>query len=249
MAILISIIAFFSTFLGGIVALKNQDRLHLILGFTAGALLGVVSFDIFPEMIEMLHKTETSATYPMLSFVVAFLLFHILEKSLLVHHSQEEAYATHSHGEHKHPHIGVFSAIALIAHSFLDGVGIGIGFQISSLVGIAIAFAVIAHDFSDGLNTVSLLLAHKNKQKTAFWFLLLDALAPIAGAASTLLFAVPESIIILYLGFFAGFLLYIGAADILPEAHSKHTSLKTIGMTILGVAFMFVITSLLALLD
>ena len=48
----------------------------------------------------------------------------------------------------------------------------------------------------------------------------LDALAPVVGAASTLLFTVPPDVLVLYLGFFAGFLLYIGVSDILPEAHS-----------------------------
>jgi ZIP family zinc transporter len=46
----------------------------------------------------------------------------------------------------------------------------------------------------------------------------------------------------IYLAFFAGFLLYIGASEILPEAHSKHSSFVTIGLTILGVVFMFFVT-------
>jgi len=46
----------------------------------------------------------------------------------------------------------------------------------------------------------------------------------------------------LIMGFFAGFLLYIGASDILPEAHSKQSSFKIIGLTLLGVIFIFIIT-------
>ena len=46
----------------------------------------------------------------------------------------------------------------------------------------------------------------------------------------------------MYLGFFAGFLLYIGASDLLPEAHSKHSSIKVIALTLLGVIFIFVVT-------
>ena len=55
-------------------------------------------------------------------------------------------------------------------------------------------------------------------------------------------FRLPESFLVLYLGFFAGFLLYIGASDILPEAHSKHSSFKTILLTLLGVILIFIIT-------
>ena len=40
----------------------------------------------------------------------------------------------------------------------MDGVGIGLAFQVSNAVGIVVAVAVIAHDFCDGLNTVGLML-------------------------------------------------------------------------------------------
>ena len=102
--------------------------------------------------------------------------------------------------------------------------------------------AVIAHDFSDGLNTVSLMLSHKNSVRKTLWLLALDALAPVAGAASTLLFTLNDTQLLVYLGFFAGFLLYIGASDILPEAHAKHPSRITLLLTILGAALIFGIT-------
>jgi len=89
-----------------------------------------------------------------------------------------------------------------------------------------VAMAVIAHDFSDGLNTVTLMLSHRNSSKRALILLLVDATTPLLGAASTLLFRIPNQILILYLGFFAGFLLYIGASDLLPEAHSNIVRLR-----------------------
>lgn len=240
MAIIFTILTFISTFLGGLVGLRYKDKLHLILGFTAGVLLGVVAFDIFPEMIELLNKTQVQPVIAMGALVAGFLIFHILEKLLIIHHAQEGEY-----GEHKHPAVGVFSALALAGHSFFDGVGIGLGFQISSSVGILVAIAVISHDFSDGLNTVSLMLAHKNTISRAKKLLLLDAIVPILGVLSTLLFTVPDRFLVVYLGFFAGFLLYIGAADILPEAHAQHPSRVTILMTILGVTLIFLVSRVL----
>ncbi len=240
MLFIFAFLTFVSTFIGGVVGLKHQDKLHLILGFTAGVLLGVVSFDIFPEIIELVHTVGVQPVVPMVALVIGFLLFHIMEKMLLIHHSHEESY-----GEHKHPTVGAASALALTGHSFLDGVGIGLAFQVSSTVGILVAFAVIAHDFSDGLNTVSLALVHKNTRRKAFWFLLGDAVAPVLGAFSTRFFSIPENVLIWYLGFFAGFLLYIGASDILPEAHSKNSSWRTIAMTVLGTGFIFTLTRFL----
>ncbi len=237
MAVVISFLTFISTFVGGLFGLKHKDKLHLILGFTAGVLLGVVAFDIFPEIIELLNKTGVESVVAMGSLVIGFLLFHVLEKLLIIHHAQEQEY-----GEHKHPTVGIMSALALSGHSFLDGVGIGLGFQVSNTVGFLVALAVISHDFSDGLNTISLMLAHKNTIENARKFLLVDAIAPVLGAASTLLFTVPEKFLVIYLGFFAGFLLYIGAADILPEAHAQHPSRWTILMTLIGVSFIFLVT-------
>jgi len=124
----------------------------------------------------------------------------------------------------------------------LDGVGIGLGFQVSSSIGVLVGLAVISHDFADGLNTVSLALTHQNPSKRAIKLLFTDALAPVLGAASTMFFTVPDTILLLYLGFFAGFLLYIGASDILPEAHSQHSPAAAILMTILGTLFIFAVT-------
>jgi zinc transporter ZupT len=235
--VLLALLTFVSTLLGGLFALRHKDSLHRILGFTAGVILGVVAFDLLPEIFKAAQDLNASATIPMLALVIGFLTFHIIEKSILLHNAQEADY-----GQHHHPHVGVASALALSGHSFLDGVGIGLGFQVSNTIGIAVAIAVIAHDFSDGLNTVSLMLVHKNDRTKTLKLLVLDALAPVLGVLFTLLFTISDKALLVYLGFFAGFLLYIGASEILPEAHSKHSSYRTIGMTVLGVAFMFVVT-------
>lgn len=234
MAILFTFFTFVSTLCGGIFGLKHKDSLHLILGFTAGVILGVVSFDILPEIIKTLSTLHINSYYPMIALICGFMTFHIFEKTLQIHHAEEENYS-----EHKHPEVGLYSAIALSAHSFMDGVGIGLGFKLSAAVGIIIALAVIAHDFTDGLNTVVLMLVNKNTDRKSLYLLLLDATTPILGAFSTLFFNIPESFLVIYLGFFAGFLLYISTSDILPEAHSQKSSYKTILMTILGLIFIF----------
>lgn len=237
--LLLSIGTFLSTLCGGLFALRFRDRLHLILGFTAGVLLGLIAFDIFPEIINEISSQGISSTPVMVALVAGFLLFHILEKTIVIHHAHEEDYA-----DHKHPQVGVLSALALAGHSFMDGVGIGLGFQIDPRIGIVVAIAVIAHDFSDGINTVGLMLVNKNARAKALRLLFVDAIAPVAGVYSTYLFNVSAKFLVVYLGFFAGFLLYIGASDILPEAHSKKSSWLTIAMTVSGALLMFIVTKL-----
>src|SRR3712207_4008588 len=147
--VLVASITFVSTALGGLFALRHRDRLHRILGFTAGVLLGVVAFDLLPEIDELAPPPGTAFRVPMVALVTGFLTFHVIEKLTIIHAAHEAEYAPGHH--HEHPQLGVISALALSAHSFFDGVGIGLAFQVSPGVGFAVALAVIAHDFSDGL--------------------------------------------------------------------------------------------------
>ena len=239
---MVLILAFFSALAavcGGALALSKRKDLNLLLGFTAGALIGLVAFDLLPEIFDITAVEELDVVWPMIALVSGFLLFHTIEKFILIHHSHEERYVVH-----KHPQVGWASAGALIGHSFLDGMSIGLAFQISDSVGVAVAVAVIAHRFADGFNSVNLMLFHGNSTRRTRQFLMWVALAPIAGAAATSLFTLSQSVLAIYLGFFAGFLLYIGASDILPQAHSKHSSRATILLTILGAGFMFLVTRL-----
>ncbi len=241
-AILFSMGTFVSTGIGGLFALKFNDQLHFILSFTAGVLLGVVSFEILPEIFRMAQVQHFSPIWGMGALLVGFLIFHALEKFVLVHHVHEADYAVHHH-----PGVGVLSASSLIGHSFMDGVGIGLGFQVSSSVGVLVAIAVISHDFCDGLNTVSLMLVNRNTARSALMMLFLDSIAPVLGAVLASHLHVPPFVLILYLGVFAGFLLYISASDILPEAHSGRNSAVTlalIALTCLGAALAFMVSML-----
>jgi zinc transporter ZupT len=239
-AVAVAMLAFLATLAGGRFALKARSRLHLVLGFTAGVLLGVVAFDVLPEIVELSARLGRNIDTSMVALVVGFLAFHTAEKLLLIHKGQEETYAGHHH-----PAVGILSAMALVGHSFLDGLGIGFAFQVSPETGAIVALAVLAHDFADGMNTVSLMLVHQNSPRRALAMLALDALAPVAGAASTLIVRLPPEALAIYLGVFGGFLLYIGAADILPEAHSGRSSRWTIALTCLGAVCIFAVTRLM----
>lgn len=239
-AVLVALATVLSTAAGGVFTLRHQARLNLVLGLSAGVVLGVVAFDILPEIFRLTTETGMPVEAPMVALLAAFLLFHAIEKWLMAHREPVE-----SNGRHHHPSVGVASALALAGHSFTDGVGIGLAFQVSHPVGFAVAIAVVGHDFADGINTVSLMLTHGNTSRRTLAFLALDALAPLAGAASTLFFQLPAPWLLLYLGCFAGFLLYLGAADILPEAHARYPSLGALALTIVGAAFMYGIAAVL----
>lgn len=234
---LLAIAAAVAALLGGALAIKGRKNLNYSLGFTAGIILGLIAFDLLPEIFKTVNHTDLSATWPMLALVSGFLLFHIVEKTILLHHSQEGKY-----GPHIHPYVGLASGVALLGHSFLDGAAIGVAYQVSTAVGAAVAVAVVSHRFADGFNTTNVMVHSRNSVQRAKRMLYAAAIMPILGALSANLFTFSEKSLAIYLGFFAGFLLYIGAADILPQAHSKGASRLTIGFTVLGTAFMFAVT-------
>lgn len=228
---LISIAAFCSTMTGGALALKLHDRLHLILGFSAGAVVAVAFFDLIPEAIEL---GTPFGTQNILSVVaLGFLLYLLLDRLLLLH--------SHAHEEHEHHESrGHIRAGSFSLHSFLDGVAIGLAFQVSPAVGAVVALAVLTHDFSDGINTVSVVTRHGGTHKKAILWLLVDAIAPVLGIIVTLFFSVSPEQLGLLLALFAGFFLYIGASDLVPESHHLHPTFWTTAMTILGAVVLFI---------
>ncbi|HVW82402.1 MAG TPA: ZIP family metal transporter [Candidatus Paceibacterota bacterium] len=238
LVILIASAAFLATLIGGAFALKFRDHLHLILGFSAGAVAGVALFDLLPEAIGL--GTEYHAPAEVALFIALGLFgYLILDRLILLHTHDEEG-----HAEHENVRRGALGALTLSGHSFLDGVAIGVGFQASAAIGIVITAAVLTHDFSDGINTVNMVLRNGGSWRRAFRWLLVDALAPVAGAASTLLFKIPEQALGLVLAIFVGTFLYLSAADLIPESHHRHPRVVTTLMTLLGAAVLYIVVGL-----
>lgn len=230
MPLLLSILTFLSTLIGGLLAIRFKNKLAIIIGFSAGAVIGVVFFDLLPEAFSLGAKQYTVSD--MSAIVIAGFLFYMVLDRLSVLH-------THQHESNARGRIGAGS---LSIHSYLDGVAIGVAFQVSVSIGILIAVAVIAHDFADGVNTVSVILKDGGKNKQAYKWLIADAAAPIIGVVSTLFFKIPDALFAVLLAIFSGFFLYIGASDLLPESGQKHPGFLVTFLTILGVAVLYFAT-------
>jgi ZIP family zinc transporter len=238
MAIALSFATFIATLLGGLFALYWRDRLHLILGLSAGALVGVAFFDLIPESLELASAAGRQTVAGVIA--TGFAGYMLLDRTVAPHGDKGRR-------TEKLWHRGVLGAASLAAHSFLDGFAIGLGFKVSAAVGTVVAAAVLVHDFSDGINTVGVILRHKGDDRSAFRWLLIDAAAPVAGAASTLVLPVGQDVLGLALALFAGFFLYIGASDLLPESYHDHPTGGTTAMTILGLLAVYVAVRLASL--
>ena len=232
--IFLALVTLVSTGLGGTAAIRLRDRLHLLLGFSSGAVLAVALFDILPEVFAFPH----GASYMPIT-ALGFLAFFGLERYTAMHRAREHPHLAEAH----EAELGAMSAAGLAFHSFLDGVAIGVGFQMSAAIGLLIALGIIAHDFSDGLNTVTVVLAHGNSHRHAVFWLIIDMLTPVLGAASTLMFDL-RGVLPFLLAFFAGSFLYIGASDLLPEAQEHDSPVVGIA-TLMGMLAIYLITGFL----
>jgi zinc transporter ZupT len=220
----IAVAAFVSTLAGGFLALGLRDKLHLILGFSAGAVIGVAFFDLLPEAIELGARFQAPAGILAWS-AAGFLAYLVLDRILLFHGDSAQR-------------AGV-GALVLCAHSLLDGIAVGFAFQASRAVGVVVAIAVITHDFSDGINTMNIVQRNQGSRASGMRWLLIDALAPVAGIAATRLVQLPLQRFGVVLALFGGFFVYIGASDLIPESYHAHPKFLTTAMTLAGAAVLY----------
>ena len=214
-----------ATLIGGSLALKFAHRLHLILGFSAGAVIGVALLDLAPEALAL--GGPGGAFHILTAVAAGFLAYLVADRALLALARGDARFRGH------------FGAGSLTAHSFLDGVGIGLGFQVSTAVGLVLALEVLAHDLADGVNTVNLSLTGSKDPRLARRWLVADAAAPLAGIVASRLIVPPLGALGSVIALFAGFFLYIGASELVPQSHLRHPRIWTTASTVLGVALIW----------
>ena len=220
-----------STLAGGLVALRLHRELHTLIALTGGIVVAVALFDVLPEALD----SGVDADRVMALVGVGFLTFFVAERALVLHHRDEPEQAR------AHARVGILGAAGLSAHSFVDGLGIGLAFGVDTATGLLVFLAVISHDFADGLNTVSFILRQSGNRKQAIRWLAVDALAPLLGAIVGASLNVSHENLGYLLALYGGFFLFMGATDLLPEAH-QHPSHGRVALTVVGFAAVFALT-------
>jgi ZIP family zinc transporter len=222
-----------ATMTGGLLALRLAERLPLVLGFSAGAVIGVAFFDLAPEAIAA-GRGIYDARSLLAVAAAGFFLYVVIDRLVARHDCEGEPNMTR----------GLIGAASFSAHSVLDGFAMGIALQAGSQVGLIVATAVLAHDFADGLNTVNVVSKNGGGRGRALRWLAMDAAAPLLGAALSLLVRPRPDLLALLLALFCGFFLHIGASGLLPESHRARPRLSTTLATLAGAAFLWLATRL-----
>ena len=222
-----------STLIGGFVALRLRRDLTTLIALTGGVVIGVALFDVLPEAIDAVGNSGRVTEL----VGAGFLFFFLAERLLVLHHRDEPEQAR------AHAQVGALGAAGLSMHSFIDGLGIGLAFGINTTTGLLVFVAVLSHDFADGLNTVSFILSQSDDRRKAVRWLAVDALAPLLGAIVGASLSISEYALGHLLALYAGFFLFMGATDLLPEAH-QHPSRLRVALTAAGFGAIFLISTL-----
>jgi zinc transporter, ZIP family len=219
-----------STLAGGAFAIRLHRELKTAIALSGGIVVAVALFDLIPAALEAIGDDRRVTTL----VGGGFLLFFVVERFLVLHHRDDPEQAQ------AHEQVGALSAGALAFHTFTDGLGIGLAFGLDTQTGILVLLAVISHDFADGINAVTFILSQGGSRVTALRWLALVAVAPLFGALVGSALDISERTLGHLLAAYAGIFLYIGATDLLPEAH-EHPSGRRLVVTLAGFVGVFAV--------
>jgi len=228
--LMVSLISFI-----GVTTLALSEKLLkkillMLVGFSAGALIGGAFLHLLPEAIESANTSMNIFIYA----IVGFVIFFVLEK-LLWRHCHEKVCPIHT-----------FAYLNLIGdgvHNFIDGLIVAASFVVSIPLGVASTFAIAAHEIPQEIGDFGVLIYSGLKPKKALFMNFLSALIAVAGGITGFyLLPYMESAKIYLLAIAAGGFLYIAAADLVPELHKETDTKRTVlsfASFLIGVVLMW----------
>ncbi len=202
-----ALIATLASIFGGLLPLytKIKDiKTHYLIGFAAGVLISTAMFEILPEALSKIGPAEFA-----LPIALGFFSLYLVEKVAMIHACKELGCEIHQ--------VGWVGLIGLGLESLLDGIAITIGYLSNPMLGFIIALAVIVHELPVGFSTSIVMRASGYSVEKSLIALVATSVLTVVGAFISPLF--PSTIFGPVLAFTAGTFIYIGASDLLPEAH------------------------------
>jgi ZIP family zinc transporter len=220
-----------STLAGGALALRLRANMEKLIGFGSGAVIGVALMDLLPEALQLGRPAYQPLDLTALT-AAGFFAYVLIDRI--------SVWLSEGSGQRAR-HLGPAS---LVFHSLMDGLGMGVAFNVSTAAGLVVATAVLAHDLMDGANTVTLGAATGLSPPAVRRWLFLDALAPLAGIALSRTIQTTPKTLAALLAVFAGMFLYIGAGELLPRSRAVQAGTAGAISMVLGAAFMFLVVKI-----
>ena len=219
----------------GIITMALNEKvvkrlLILMVGFSAGSMIGAALFHLIPESLE---KSSTDSVFMFVAF--GFVFFFIMERYFYWRHCHTVECSVH-----------VFKYLNLLGdgiHNFIDGMVIAVAFVTSFELGVITTVVILAHEIPQELGDYGVLIYGGFSKSKALLYNFLIALTAVVGAVSGyLLSGLVNNISAFLLPFTSGGFIYIAATDLVPELHKEKNSRKanlSLVVFILGLVFMF----------
>jgi zinc and cadmium transporter len=225
-----------STLAGGLLALRLRSALRVLIAFSVGLLLGAAFLDLLPEAVALQTASGVSAARVFGLTLLSFLFFLLAQTLLDVWIERVGSHTTHRWW-------GRAGGALLVAHSFRDGMAIGLSYAASHPAGYVVAIGIAAHDIGDGVNTVLLSTRGERPARIDYLLLAADCLAPLAGALLTIWLHLSPSGSAALLAVAAGFFLHMAADELLPQLRGERSPRITYVMAILAGALLIYIAT------
>ncbi|MGQ0640005.1 MAG: ZIP family metal transporter [Gemmatimonadaceae bacterium] len=190
--------------------LRRPRLLDALLAFSAAFLIGVALLDLLPQAISV---RGVGAAWVVLA---GYVLVHFSQHVLVPHfHFGEEVHAVTAR-------VSITALVGLLLHTFVDGMAIASGYQVSPRLGALVAMAIGLHKIPEGVAIASLFLKAGWSARAALAAALALGIATVVGTLLTLTTAALQGI---GLALAAGVTLYVGASNLVPEFQSKRDPL------------------------
>jgi ZIP family zinc transporter len=220
---------------GGLLAVHLHAYRAYIFAFCAGALVSAALVEVIPNAYELLASTRDGFGPKdlLLACGLGYLAFYLLD------HVSHGGHAHHG-AQHSDTHqAGLWGAVGLALHSFIDGFAIGQAFQAGEGLGWSIALGVTLHKLADGVSVAGIMLGTQYSERATTRMIYVVAAAPVLGVLAQSFLTLSPALLALLLGWFAGVFLYLGASSLLPAAHETSRSRVLLVATLAGASFIY----------
>ena len=208
----------------------TAHRLAMLIGFSAGLMLATALHELLPEAI------GKGGPHALAGVGLGFILLYTVERLTHFHACRHRTCEVHE-DDHVHGHVHTHASTTLMGiglHNFIDGLITAAAFSVSKVAGGLVLGAIVLHQVAVGFSIGALLLRAGNTPRQVGVSTSVIGSFIVWGALSYGILPVTPSFGGFLLGVAGGSFLYIGACDLLPEAHEKDDGVYVLGATLLG---------------
>ncbi len=215
--ILGTFIGIIGTGLGGALALSlvrpNKKLLSLLLGFTSGLMISIVTFDLLPEAINI------GGIYTeMLGLVLGILIVVFIEECIQNNQSNKKLKERNNFLK-----AGILIGIGIAIHNLPEGLAIGSSFVFTTEMGMKMAIVITLHNLPEGIAMATpLRIGGFPKLKVLLITVASGVPTGIGAFIGGLLGNISDFFISLCLALAGGTMLYITCGELIPNAKTLH---------------------------